>query len=163
MRNVWIILAALLSFLPLSNARAQAQALSLLGDDGTQRTVSEPEWAQLPRVGIQAIDRDGKNAQFEGVAVRTLLSLVSAPAGKELRGKNLTLYVLAEAADGYRAVYALAELDPDFTDRTIIVADGRDGQALGEKEGPLRIVIPGEKRQARWVRQLKALSVKSAP
>jgi hypothetical protein len=41
-----------------------------------------------------------------------------------------------------------------------MIADRRNGEALAEKEGPLRIVVPGEKRQARWVRQLTGISVK---
>jgi hypothetical protein len=28
-----------------------------------------------------------------------------------------------EAADGYKVVFAMAELDPDFSDRQIILAD----------------------------------------
>ena len=40
-----------------------------------------------------------------------------------------------------------------FTDKQIVLAYLKDGKPLDEKEGPYRIVIPGEKRMARWVRQ----------
>ena len=53
--------------------------------------------------------------------------------------------------------FALAEVDPAFAVRDIIVADKRDGKLLDAKEGPLRIVAPGDKRPARWVRQVTAL------
>jgi hypothetical protein len=33
------------------------------------------------------------------------------PQGEALRGPAMTTYVLAEAADGYRVVFSLAELD----------------------------------------------------
>jgi DMSO/TMAO reductase YedYZ molybdopterin-dependent catalytic subunit len=66
-------------------------------------------------------------------------------------------YVVVDAADGYRAVFALAELDPAQTDRVILLADRKDGQPLPAAEGPLRVVVPGEKRPARWVRQVKAV------
>jgi hypothetical protein len=69
------------------------------------------------------------------------------------------MYLVVEAADGYRAVFALPELDPLFTDRVILLADRRDGKSLSEREGPLRIIVPGEKRPARWVRQVVALKV----
>ena len=59
----------------------------------------------------------------------------------------------------HRAVFALAEFDPDFTDRVILLADRRDGHPLSSKEGPFRIVVPGEKRHARWVREVIALDV----
>jgi hypothetical protein len=66
---------------------------------------------------------------------------------------------VAEAADGYRVVIALPEMDPAFTDKEIVLAFLKDGKPLDEKEGPYRIVIPDEKRPARWIRQLTALKI----
>jgi hypothetical protein len=74
----------------------------------------------------------------------------------------MSLYVLVEAADGYRAVFALPELDAGFTDRKIYLATMRDGKPLSEKEGPFRIVVPDDKRPARWVRQVTALRIRQA-
>ena len=68
----------------------------------------------------------------------------------------------ALTADGYRAVFALPELDPAYTDRVVFLADRKDGAKIGASEGPLRIVVPGEKRQARWVRQVISLIIKRA-
>jgi hypothetical protein len=56
-------------------------------------------------------------------------------------------------------VLALPELDPEFTDRVVLLADKVDGHPLASKDGPFRIVIPGEKRMARWVRQVTLLKV----
>jgi len=67
--------------------------------------------------------------------------------------------LLVEAADGYRVVIALPELDTGFTDKQMVLAFVRDGKPLGEKEGPYRIVIPDEKRMARWVRQVTTLKI----
>ncbi len=67
------------------------------------------------------------------------------------------------ARDGYRAVYALAELDAAFTEAVVLLADRRDGQPLSSEEGPFRLVLPHEKRAARWVRQVIRLGVKAAP
>jgi hypothetical protein len=35
----------------------------------------------------------------------------------------------------------------------------KDGKRLDDKEGPYRIVIPDEKRMARWVRQVTTLKI----
>jgi hypothetical protein len=164
MRKVCLLLFPLFFTLSFpAVALAQERVLRVVSADGGEHAVSAQEWAGLPRITVQAIDHDGKEAKFEGVAARDVLKLVNAPLGKDLRGKNLAVYVLAEAADGYRAVYALTEFDTDFTDRVILIADRREGQALGAKEGPLRIVVPGEKRPARWIRELVSISVKRAP
>jgi DMSO/TMAO reductase YedYZ molybdopterin-dependent catalytic subunit len=117
---------------------------------------------KFPRRAVRAMDHDGKESAFEGVALVDVLRLAGVPIGKDLRGDKLTTQVIAEAADGYRAVFALTELDPAFTDRVILLADRRDDQPLSAAEGPLRIVVPGEKRHARWVRQVIALTVRRA-
>jgi hypothetical protein len=74
----------------------------------------------------------------------------------------MTTYGLAEAEDGYKVVFALAELDPEFNDSEIIVADTVDGAPIDAKCGPLRLIVPHDKRPARWVRMLKSITVYSS-
>jgi hypothetical protein len=59
-------------------------------------------------------------------------------------------------------VFALIELDPRFTAKTVLVADQRDGAAIGA-DGPLRLVVPDEKHHARWVRNAIDVQVFNAP
>lgn len=54
---------------------------------------------------------------------------------------------------------ALPEMAPGFTDKQIILAFLKDGKPLDPKEGPYRIIIPDEKRPARWIRQVTSLKV----
>ncbi len=58
-----------------------------------------------------------------------------------------------EAADGYRVVIALPEIDSDFSDKQVVLAFSQNGKPLDAKESPYRIVIPDEKRMARWVKR----------
>jgi hypothetical protein len=48
------------------------------------------------------------------------------------------------------------------TERVVLLADRRDGKTLSATEGPLRVVVPDEKRQGRWVRQVITLTVRRA-
>ena len=75
----------------------------------------------------------------------------------------MATYVLAEAIDGYRVVFSLAELDSGILESEVIVADTLDGAALGGKEGPFKLVAPHEKRPARWVRMLKSITIVRIP
>jgi hypothetical protein len=43
----------------------------------------------------------------------------------------------------------------------VLLADRRDGNPLGEKEGPFRLVIPSDKRQVRWIRMIRTMRVMS--
>ena len=96
----------------------------------------------------------------EIIELGDVLKLAGVKFGEQLRGKDLALFLVVGAADGYHAVFALPELDHAFTDRIVILADRRDGKPLAEKEGPLRIVVPDEKREARWVRQVISLTIR---
>jgi hypothetical protein len=101
---------------------------------------------------VTAQDHDAV-AHFEGVSLAALLTSAGIQLGDKLQA------LLVEAADGYKVVFALAELDPAFATREIILADKRDGKPMDAKEGPFRIVAPGDKRPARWVRQVTVLKV----
>jgi DMSO/TMAO reductase YedYZ molybdopterin-dependent catalytic subunit len=155
---------------PLCNLpRANAQTLPSI--DGTLRItgkvehpldIHEADLHTFPHVSLEVTTEKGVSARYEGVPVVELLRRAGVPFGKELKGLRVRLYVIVEAADGYQAVFALPEFDPDFTDRIIILADRRDGRAFAPPEGPLRLVVSGEKRHARWVREVIAFDVEEA-
>jgi DMSO/TMAO reductase YedYZ molybdopterin-dependent catalytic subunit len=137
----------------------EAQVLTVGGEVPRPLKLSVADLAKLPRQTVTAKDHDGKMASFEGVPLVDILRLAGVEFGEKLRGKSLASFLVVEAADGYRAVFALPELDPAFTEQTILLVDRRDGKALSDAEGQWRIVVPNEKRQARWVRQVVALTV----
>ena len=153
MLTVWI------SSTPATDAQNLPRAFSpghLLVEGNVVQSLdlSPQDLTGLPRQSVGARDHTGTEVTFEGVSLRDVLRLAGVPQGEALRGNHLTTYILVEAADGYRVVFALAELDPAFHDRLVMLADRQNGQAIPEKDGPLRLVIPDEKRQARWVRQV---------
>ena len=137
-------------------------SLSVGGEVARPLRLTAAAISALPHQKLQVKEHDGREVTFEGVALSELLRLAGVASGEQLRGRNLSLYLVAEAKDGYRAVFALPELDPAFTDRVVLLADRRDGKALPDREGPWRIVVPDEKRQARWVRQVVSLTVRRA-
>jgi hypothetical protein len=137
-------------------------ALSVGGEVERPLKLSASDLAKLPRRTVRAKDHSGKESSYEGVALIEVLRLAGVRFGEGMRGKNLSLYLIVEATDGYRAVFALPELDPAFTDRVILLADHKDGNLLTTSEGPLRIVVADEKRQSRWVRQVTSLIIRRA-
>lgn len=143
-------------------AATASQTIDVGGEVSRPLKLSAADLSKLPRQTVNAKDHDGKAVIFEGVALVEVLRMAGVEFGEKLRGKQLALFLVADAADGYRAVFALPELDPAFTDQTIILADRRDGKPLSEAEGAWRIVVPGEKRQGRWVRQVVALTIRRA-
>ncbi len=92
--------------------------------------------------------------------MREVLKLAGVKFGKEAKGSHLNSFLIVEAADNYRVVFAMSELESDLTDKVILLADSRDGKPLSKEKGSVRLVVPDEKKQARWVRQVIVLRVK---
>ncbi len=113
------------------------------------------------RAGLPAasamLTAHGDNVTCEGVWLGDLLARAGLPSGEALRGPALATMVVADAADGYRTVFSLGELDAKLGNRQVLVADRCNGKPLAAADGPVRLVVPGEARAARSVRQLTRL------
>jgi hypothetical protein len=133
-------------------------ALTISGDVPASVTLHADDLAKMPRETVTIPDQDGTNVAYEGVPLRDVLQRAGAPLGK-LRGKALSTYVIAKAHDGYQVVFTLGELDTEFGNEQVIVADKRDGKPLFGYQGPLRLAIPRDKAGARSVRMLESLEV----
>ena len=156
--------ARIASALLIASAHAAAQttpSLKLIGLDGGAKTLSADDLRALPQVEVADSSAETGRLLFRGPTVRSVVSLVGAPEGRALRGQSMTIVVVAEASDGYKVVYALAELDAQFGGRTAIVALTENGKPLAAQFGPLRIAMAGEAHRARWIRQLTTLRLVS--
>lgn len=142
----------------LCAGRLQCQQLTIQTESGKQTVITKAEMESLPHIKVSVGTADAP-VTYEGVALEPLLEKAGVTFGQSLRGKRLASCLLVEAADGYRVVIALPEIDPAFSDKQVVLADARGGKPLDQKEGPYRIVIPGEKRMARWVRQVTTLKI----
>jgi hypothetical protein len=133
--------------------------LMLRGLDGKTVSLSAEDIAALPHKTISVFNSHTKaNETYSGVAVADVLTKVGVPRGEEVKGKLFMTAVIAEGTDHYSVLYALAEVDPSIHTGDVIVADSVDGQKLG-KEGAFKMVSTEERRPARWVRNLTAISV----
>jgi hypothetical protein len=154
-KNLCFVSALVLTVM-LQAALLQSQQLTIQAEKQTVLTRADLE--ALPRVKATS-GAPGSPTTFEGVNLKDVLERGGVTLGKTLTGKRLASCLLVEAADGYRAVIALPEIDPAFADKQIILAFLKDGKPLDDKEGPYRVVIPDEKRMARWVRQVATLKI----
>lgn len=112
---------------------------------------------QAPRA--MPAERLAELAQTQGTWGGPLLwdLLVAAGAIDPARpAEQVRLSVRVTGADGYVAVIAAAELSPEFAGRPVLLAIRRDGAPL---PGLPRLVVPGEKRGGRAVRDVVRIDV----
>lgn len=150
--------AAALVLAPLA---AQAQDVTVVGLDGRTKVFTPALLADMPRAKA-TITMAGKERTFEGPLLIYMLRDVGAPAGARLHAEAMRNYVAAIGEDGFVAVYALAEVDKDFHDGTVILADTVDGAKLDAKEGPYRVVVAGDKKASRSVYRTVRIELRKA-
>jgi hypothetical protein len=127
---------------------------------GNSGTWTGAALAALPHTTISVYNEHTKaNETYAGVPLIDLLVKLGVP--DKPRGKQFQIYLVAAGSDGYEVVYSLGEITPDVHDATVMVADSENGKPIAE-DGPLKLVATGEKRPARWVRNLVAVKVLTA-
>ncbi len=150
--------AIALSLLLAAPAAVASPSLELVGLDGQGRAVTVAELQNLEPREITVPDPHTKEpARYRGVALTSVLGLAGPAFGQPLRGPLLVAHLRVEAADGYRVAFSLPELDPRTGSTEALLAYELDGQPLNPELGPFRLVVPTDRRGARWVRQVTRL------
>lgn len=114
--------------------------------------------ATLPRVTAAGAVH-GKALECEGVALAALLQAAKVMPAEPLRGAQLARAVVVSARDGYRVVFSLGELDPSLGHANVVLSNRCNGAPLDADDGPWRLVVAGESRPARWIRQIDSIRV----
>ncbi|WP_183557021.1 molybdopterin-dependent oxidoreductase [Mucilaginibacter sp. SP1R1] len=163
-KQLLIACIALLSFtaIPLlsqAQAAEKQATIKVSGEVSAPLTIDAAYLQKFTQTTVIRKDRDGKDHTYSGVIVSEILKNAGVTLGPELKGENLTKYLLVEASDGYQVIFALAELDKGYTDRAIILADQVDGKPLAPGDGPYRIIVQDEKKPARCIKQVTAMQI----
>lgn len=166
-RYAWFLafLVYVLSFLPMcaqSQTPGEKSSLDVSGEVKNSLVLTLSALDTMKRVSVSVKDHAEKEHTYTGVELFAILKKAGVTLGEELRGKNLTKYILMEAGDGYQVVFSLAEADPTFSQKKFILATRKDNALLPANEGPFRIIIDGEPRQSRSIRQVTHIKIKYA-
>jgi hypothetical protein len=134
-------------------------SISIQGEVLHSIVLKAPDLAAMKRVEATVREGDGPAQTYSGVALSDILGLAGVTLGKQLRGENMSKYLLVKSGDGYEVLFSLPELDSSFSDKTIFLADQLNGKPLPAGKGPFRIVVPGERKHARWIWEVRTLTV----
>ncbi|MBE1160314.1 molybdopterin-dependent oxidoreductase [Dyella acidiphila] len=136
-----------------------ASTIRVLVDGKPPLTLDRSALAAMPRTSIDTAAIHHEPAtHWQGVTLEEVLQRAGAVSGEQLRGKSMSTVVRVSAADHYQVVFSLGELDPLLGNEQVLLADTQDGQPLS-KNGPFRLVVPGDKRPARWIHSVTTIEV----
>lgn len=152
-----------IAFLVLASGLASAQespTLSVVGVRGKTVTLGVADLQSLlPRTIEVTEPHENEKTTYRVVPLSKVLAVADVPFGTLLKGAALAATVRAEARDGYRVAFSLVELDPSIASAEVFLAFQRDGKPLPPDIGPFRLIVPTDRRGARWVRQLTRVVV----
>jgi hypothetical protein len=130
---------------------------------GADVTLTPAQLGALPTVSVHlafGTDHGEMKAAFSGPLLWSVLRAGRAldPAQKKQVVREA---VVITGADHYSAVLALGEISPAFENKAVVLATNMDGKALAP--GHFRIVVPGDARGGRAVRDVVSLAVVLPP
>ncbi|MBV8230870.1 MAG: molybdopterin-dependent oxidoreductase [Planctomycetaceae bacterium] len=121
-------------------------------------------WKRAAQVEVR-VTEGGEPTVYSGIPLALVLD-------EQLRGSNRMAalrslsdaVILVRASDGYQAAVSAAAVAMDPKGERFLLALARDGKPLGDRHGPVRLVIPGDPQRVRWVRMVASLHlVRLAP
>ena len=158
-----LLLAALIAPMAVwAAAPVLAQDLKVTVQGRDSVVLTPADLKALPRAKA-TFTAHGKPITYEGPLLNAALLKAGVVSGDRLMGRYLNQVVVAKGADGFTASYSLGETDPIYRANPVIIADSKNGQPLDAREGPYRLVVDGDLRPGRSVRQLVSVEVKPAP
>ena len=159
---------ALLFVLAATPLRGQASNVTappgsiMVARESRQTILAPADLSKLPHRSVRVVaEGSSDSATVSGVNLWDILQAVGVPPTEASGRQRAVMYVRLKGSDGQSAVVALVEVDPGFSRRTVLVADRRNGELLGESEGPWRVIIPDDQRHARWIRGLISIEIVS--
>lgn len=127
---------------------------------GRSSVLTAAELAKLPRREVSLVEEEGEApVTLSGINLWDVMQKAGTTLAEASGRQRAMIYVRVRGSDGQSALLALAEVDPGYTRRVVLLADHRNGKLLDEFEGPWRLIIPDDLRHARWVRGLVAVEV----
>jgi hypothetical protein len=102
---------------------------------------------------------------YSGISLWNLLGDAGGVTVTSAKNDILSKYVVATGSDGYKAVFSLGEIDPNFGAQPVMVAYADTAGQLGPNgsDGLARVVVPGDLAGGRYVSELVSLKVQSLP
>jgi len=149
----------LLLAITLLTIKVKSQTVTVRADNLAPFTLTRSAFLDMKQAVIMAKGHDEKIHRYTGVPLSDILAKAGVTLGDEAKRKTVMTYLIITAADNYKTIFSLAEIDPLFANRSIILADKQDKKVLPEGVGPFQVIAPGDKKHARWIRQVTSIEL----
>lgn len=147
------VFAALLAASPAAHAASVNLTKSVQHAASIDPTMVEQLPATESTIAFQT-SHGPEKATYTGATLWSVLQK-SASVNSDPR-QRLHQVIIVTGSDGYTAALALAEIDPDFEGKPVLLAYKRDGKPMND----LRLVVPGDKFGGRSVQNAVRIEIR---
>jgi len=157
------LLAALTIVVPalLCGSSAFAGDVQILAPNGHAATLDPAALAHMPPVTTQVsflTEHGAEAADYTGATLWSVLQQLDLVTSANPRDRE-KLAIVVTGHDGYAVVLAMAEIDPAFESKQILLADEVNGHPM--PAGEIRLVVPGDRHGGRSVRDVARIDIRS--
>lgn len=151
---IWLGIGTLLAALDGSN-------FEVSGDVEKTETWDVPRLEQVFAHQIRTVEYTlhDQPAQARCIPLLALIEHSKPRPATNRRNPLLGFTVVVDGDDGYTACFGLADLLPEFGAKEVLVAIDKDGKPLPSGDRPVRLIVPSEKRPARWVYAIERIRI----
>jgi DMSO/TMAO reductase YedYZ molybdopterin-dependent catalytic subunit len=103
------------------------------------------------------------STSFTGVPLWQIISAAQPNLNADVRNDRISTFIVVTSSDGYQAVIAWGEIDPEFAGQPILLAYEEQGAPIADEQGPIRLVVPTDARGGRYVSGVVNISLRNAP
>lgn len=157
-RCLFAVLAALFLSVTGNAADSGPNEVTLTGAVENPLHMTTGSLRALPSTGLTLDFMAGPHPEkgsFKGVLLWKLVNL-AAVKDRGGKGSNLLHSIIVTGRDGYAVALAIAEIDPKFEGKTVLLAYDQDGRPL---RNGFRLVVPGDHEGGRNVRDVVRIEV----
>lgn len=130
--------------------------------DGKTTTLTVAELEAMPQKTISVHNEHTKaDETYSGVPLGDLLAKYGFAVAPATHRQMLRSYLQVEGMDKYWVLYSVTEVESSEHSGDVIVATSMNGKPLGD-DGQLKLISSEDKKPQRWVRNLSAITLKSA-
>ncbi len=124
----------------------------LIGNIEHSRILDVASLRALPSKTVEVTFRSGSGVErhvYVGPRLVDVLAHARPRFDPAIKNDKLRHFISVSATDGYQALVAYGEIDPNFENKDVLLATSEDGRPL-DAEGP-RLVVPGDIAGGRYV------------
>lgn len=100
---------------------------------------------------------------YTGALLWDVMNAAQPNLNADVNGDKLSMYLVVSAVDAYQAVIAWGEIDPALANGAVLLAYAQDDAPIVDEYGAVRLVVPTDGSDGRYVSGVMNVSLRDAP